>query len=127
MDGRAHPAEAGKARTTKVERHRDQRHLARRSGGGKGHAIEITTDRAGNGNIIGEQQINLIRRDAVTARSAMRVWKRPPVSVGRVMVGAINWPTRSVPLAASPRSETLSSRSAGAATVLSIRLLPLIC
>ena len=64
MDGRAHPAEAGKARTTKVERHRDQRHLARRSGGGKGHAIEITTDRAGNGNIIGEQQINLIRREA---------------------------------------------------------------
>ena len=64
MDGRAHPAEAGKARNTKVERHRDQRHLARRSGGGKGHAIEITTDRAGNGNIIGEQQINLIRREA---------------------------------------------------------------
>ena len=65
MNGRAHPAEAGKARTTKIERHRDQRHLARRSGGGKGPAIEITTDRAGNGNIIGEQQINLIRREVV--------------------------------------------------------------
>ena len=64
------PAKAGKTWTTKIERHREQRHLARRLSGGKGCIIEIHTDLTGNGDIIGDQQINLVRRQATVGEIA---------------------------------------------------------
>ena len=69
-DGRVHPAKAGKTRTTKIDRHREQRHLARRRNGGKGGTIEIQKDRTGNGDIIGDQQINLVRRKTAVGEIA---------------------------------------------------------
>ena len=64
------PAKAGKTWTTKIERHREQRHLARRLSGGKGCTIEIHTNRTANGDIIGDRQINLVRRKTAVGEIA---------------------------------------------------------
>ena len=64
------PAKAGKTWTTTIDRHREQRHLARRLSGGKGCTIEIHTDRRDNGDIIGDQQINLVRRKTAVGEIA---------------------------------------------------------
>ena len=71
MDGRPHPAEAGKARTTNIERYRDQRHLTRWSGGGKSHAIEITTDRAGKA---GRDRAGPIEKPAPNPANPAKWW-----------------------------------------------------
>ena len=70
-DRRAHPAKAGQTRTAHIERHGKQRHAAGHGNPGKGRPENIGADLPRDGDIIAQQQVDLVRRQAA-AKTASR-------------------------------------------------------